>query len=109
MTSFPDATASHLLANILSLAPLATAVVWTYVDAKAIGDEHGQIPGLVNTQPAKWAIGVFLLLIVVLPAYLFMRVRFKGLAAERKAQIFEERHAAQAGSVWPPPPDLPAG
>ena len=108
METVADGSVSKLAVNILSLVPLIAAVVWTYLDAKAIGDEHGQMPGLVNTQPAKWAIGVFLLLIVVFPVYLFMRVRFKRLAAERKMQAFEAHHAETQGEVWPPPPDIPA-
>ena len=53
--------------------------------------------------------GVFLFLIICLPAYLFMRIRFKRLLAERKAEmalmapeVLES--PADSGGVWPPPP-----
>ena len=86
---------------------------WVYVDAKAIGSDHGQTPDLVKTQPKLWAAGVFLLLVVCLPAYLLMRVRFKRLLAERKAERASLTppvlgSPAETAGVWPPPPQQPA-
>lgn len=103
---------TSLLANLLSLFLLAGAVVWVYLDAKAIGDDRGQMPGLVNTKPAAWATGTFLMLIVALPAYLITRVSYKRQAAARKAQRVllaqqSSEGSAEAAGIWPPPPNRP--
>ncbi len=99
--------------NILSFMLLAGAIVWVYLDAKSIGSDRGQIPGLVNTKPAAWATGTFLMLIVVVPVYLFARMRYKRQAAERRGQMARLAQEAPAGAadaagVWPPPPNKPA-
>ena len=94
--------------NFISFAPLILAIVWVYLDAKAIGSDGGRSPGLVETKPVAWATGVFLALIVVLPIYLFRRVGYKRELAQRKAQA--AAIAAQdpdTEGVWPPPPAKP--
>ena len=102
----------NLVGDVIGFIILFGITFWVYVDAKAIGSDHGQTPGLVKTQPKLWAAGVFLLLIVCLPVYLLMRVRYKRLLAERKAEMALtpaglESQAETAG-IWPPPPQRPA-
>ena len=102
----------NLVANAVSFVILFAVTVWVYIDAKAIGSDNGQTPGLVKTQPKLWAAGVFLLLIVCLPAYLFMRVRFKRLLVECKAEMALRAplvldSPAETAGVWPPPPQQP--
>ena len=103
----------NLVGNIIGLIILIGVTSWVYIDAKAIGSDNGQTPDLVKTQPRLWAIGVFLLLIVCLPIYLLMRVRYKRLLAQRKAEIAllappVLESPAEAAGVWPPPPQQPA-
>lgn len=102
----------NLVGNVIGLVILFAITVWVYIDAKAIGSDNGQTPGLVKTQPKLWAAGVFLLLIVCLPAYLLMRIRFKRLLAERRAEITllppqDLNSPAETAGVWPPPPQQP--
>jgi len=106
-------TSASLVGPIVSWAVLIALTIWVFVDAKAIGDDHGRSPGLVYTKPAAWAAGVFLALIVVLPIYLVNRVRYKRLAAKHRAAKLlllppEMDSAAYAPDVWPPPPKKPA-
>ena len=92
------------------LLPLGVAI-FVYYDAKSLGVKRGQPPGFLASSPTGWAIGCFLLLIVVLPIYLIKRVQYKRLRDERlAAALFVD--ATQGGvvqpGVWPPPPDSPA-
>lgn len=103
----------NLVGNVIGFIILFGVTVWVYIDAKAIGSDHGQTPGLVKTQPKLWAAGVFLLLIVCLPVYLLMRVRYKRLLAERKAEMVlldpvGLESPGETAGVWPPPPQRPA-
>ena len=98
--------------TLISFALLFGATVWVYVDAKALGSDRGQSPRLVNTHPKLWAAGVFLLLIVFLPLYLVVRVRYKRLLAQRRAAITAVSAPDLEGleempGVWPPPPRRP--
>ena len=102
----------NLIGNLIGIIILIGASIWVFIDAKAIGDDKGQMPGLIYTKPGVWAAGVFLLLIVVLPVYLIVRVRYKRIANERRAQLalqsppFQETSVDPA-STWPPPPQQP--
>jgi hypothetical protein len=92
---------------------LLGATVWVSLDARAIGDDKGRMPGIVHTKPVAWAAGVFLALIIVLPIYLMVRVRYKRLLAERKAQAAllsspSMQAAPDLTGIWPPPPRQPA-
>ena len=103
---------ASLIGNVIGLVILFGATVWVFRDAKAIGDDGGRAPGLVNTKPGSWAVGVFLLLILVLPAYLLTRVRYKRLLAERRGQMASLPRQggeviAETEGVWPPPPNKP--
>ena len=102
----------NLVGNVIGFVILFGITFWVYVDAKAISSDKGQTPGLVRTQPKLWAAGVFLLLILCLPVYLLMRVRYKRLLAERKAEMAllapaEMESPAETAGVWPPPPRRP--
>ncbi|MGI4790362.1 MAG: hypothetical protein ACRYFS_16105 [Janthinobacterium lividum] len=102
-----------LVSNVISVIILFGVTVWVYVDAKAISSDYGQTPGLVKTQPKLWAVGVFLLLIVCLPAYFLMRVRYKRLLVQRRAELalldpLPLENPAETAGVWPPPPQQPA-
>jgi hypothetical protein len=95
--------------NALGLTILIGAAVWVFLDAKAIGDDQGRHPGIVSTKPGYWATGIVLALIFVLPVYLLMRIRYKRLLAERKAQAAldspqDQETSADTAGVWPPPP-----
>lgn len=100
---------TNIVVNIISFVVLFAITAWVYVDAKAIGTDRRQTPGLVKTSPGLWATGVFLLLIVFLPLYLIMRVRYKRLALQRKALQAEAglEYAEDVPGVWPPPPQTP--
>ena len=101
------------ISNVVGLVLAVVASVWVSLDARAIGSDYGRRPGIVRTKPAAWAGGVFLLLIVFLPAYLLVRVRYKRLLAERRAAAGPtwgqgEEGSGDAAGVWPPPPTGPA-
>ena len=103
---------SSNIGTVIGFVLLFGATIWVYVDAKAIGSDGGQTPGLVNTKPKLWAAGVFLLLIVFLPVYLLMRVRYKRLLVQRKAELAllprqDLENPADMAGVWPPPPQQP--
>ncbi len=103
----------NLVGNVIGFIILFGVTLWVYIDAKAIGSDGGQSPGLVGTKPKLWAAGVFLALIVFLPAYLLMRVRYKRLLARRKAEMDlspaqELESPTAAAGVWPPPPSRPS-
>jgi hypothetical protein len=105
-------TAAIYIGDIIGIAILIGAMAWVFLDAKAIGDDHGRSPGLVNTKPGAWAVGIFMMLIVVLPIYLVARVRYKHLLAVRRvsvANVAEEvmEGAAEEKGTWPPPPTRP--
>jgi hypothetical protein len=107
-----NAAASNI-ETLISLVILIGVMVWVFLDAKAIGSDSGTSPGLVKTQPGWWAVGIFLMLILVLPAYLFCRVRYKRLLWERKAEAgaflpTASGAVAETPGVWPPPPNIPA-
>ena len=57
--------------------------IWVYFDARAIGGEQVDMPGVFGgVSPAMWAIGSLLMWIVVFPAYLFKRGELKRRVAE---------------------------
>ena len=106
-------TTWDLVGNVIGFVILFAVTFWVYRDAQALGSDHGRTPGLVSTRPKLWAMGVFLALIVFLPAYLLMRLRYKRLLAERRPQadlmpVEEFESPAETAGVWPPPPQRPA-
>lgn len=106
-------TAATYIGNILGLVILVGIIIWVFLDAKNIRDDGGRSPGLVNTNPGAWAVGVFMLLIVVLPIYLVVRVRYKRLlTARRIALVYPSEtvfaSSAEKAGVWPPPPNYPS-
>lgn len=99
-----------IIGNVIGFVILFGVVIWVFVDAKAIGSDQGRTPKLLNTYPRLWAAGVFLFLIVVLPLYLLMRIRYKRIAAERRAVLAVVPNGAEVietEGVWPPPPQQP--
>ena len=51
--------------------------IWVYVDAKNIGVQKGQIPGMADMGPISWLVSSLLLWIIVFPLYLVKRSKFK--------------------------------
>lgn len=100
-----------IAANIIGVVISLGACVWVSMDARAIGTDHGQAPGIVNTRPGAWTFGVFLVWFVFLPLYLLMRVRYQRLAEQRRAAYprLVPATVPDAPGVWPPPPNIPAG
>ena len=105
-----DITADSV-GDIIGVIILIAVSVWVFLDAKAIGDDRGRTPGVVNTRAGFWAGGVFLALIVVLPFYLLMRFHYNRLLAERRAARAafppDDAGILDPTSVWPPPPTTP--
>ncbi len=97
-----NALSDHI-GNALGVAMALGIAIWVFLDAKAIGDDKGRTPGLVNTKPGAWAAGV----------YLLMRVRYTRLLAVRQLEIASRpaqtaEDDSEAPGVWPPPPSRPA-
>jgi hypothetical protein len=51
--------------------------IWVYFDAKSIGVQKGQIPGITDMGPVGWFFVALLLWIVGFPAWLAMRGKYK--------------------------------
>ena len=60
---------------------------WVYFDAKKLGVRRGADTGLWNFGPGGWLAGCLLLWLVVFPAYLLKRRKFKFLAGESTGSV----------------------
>lgn len=87
--------------QLIGLVIVLVIALVVYFDARSIGSDQGRHPNLIDTQPVLWAVGIFLLCILALPSYLFMRGRYQRQAAERLAL---QMPPPPIPGQWPPPP-----
>lgn len=84
----------------LVIAVIITAVVTYFVvqDAKTLRDEEIDVFGSSDLSPGLWGTGVFLLLIIFLPAYILTRMSHnKKLMLARMDGAVSPSHATPAG------------